>query len=173
MGTSGDLPLLEDFDGDGKTDLVVWRDATAMWYILPSGGGASYTKQWGASGYVPLNENRNYRRVSGQILVNGSALAGVMVALSGTTVAGTSVALSATTDSSGKYSFLVPSGGAYTITPSLTGYTFSPVSQTVSGAGGSQTADFTATQSGGGPPGSSTKEYIYLNGKAVAIENHQ
>jgi VCBS repeat protein len=138
-GAVGDTPLLEDFDGNGKADIVVWRPSTATWYILPSGG-SSYTQQWGGSGDTPLNENRNYRRISGQILVNGSALAAVTVALSGTTVAGTAVARSTASDSSGNYSFLVPAGGTYTVTPSLAGYTFSPGFQTFSNVFTNQTA---------------------------------
>jgi hypothetical protein len=37
-GLDGDIPVLGDFDGDGKYDLCVWRRTTATFYIVPSAG---------------------------------------------------------------------------------------------------------------------------------------
>ena len=69
------------------------------------------------------------------------ALAGVTLTLSGTS-SGT-----ATSDVSGNYSFPGLINGTYTITPSKTGYAFSPVSQQVTVAGANATAAaFAATQ---------------------------
>jgi hypothetical protein len=56
----GDTPIVGDIDGDGKTDLIVWRSTDGTWYWLTSASGYSYTaqgqKQWGSAGQgdVPL-----------------------------------------------------------------------------------------------------------------------
>ena len=39
---------VNDFDGDGKTDLVVWRPAEGTWYIVGSQTGTVTVQQWGA-----------------------------------------------------------------------------------------------------------------------------
>jgi hypothetical protein len=36
-----------DFDGDGKTDITVYRTNTGAWYVKPSGGGSPYGIGWG------------------------------------------------------------------------------------------------------------------------------
>ena len=52
--------MLADMDGDGKSDLVIWRASTGTWYWLTSSSGYSYASamgiQWGnqALGDVPL-----------------------------------------------------------------------------------------------------------------------
>jgi len=53
-GKPGDQRLIGDFDGDGKDDFVVYRQSTATWYVLPSGGGAPITQQWGVHGDIPV-----------------------------------------------------------------------------------------------------------------------
>jgi hypothetical protein len=55
--------------------------------------------------------------------VSGAVLSGVAMSLSGASTG------SATTDASGNYSFTGLSNGGYTVTPSKTGYTFTPTSQ--------------------------------------------
>src|SRR5262249_46299839 len=44
-----------DFDGDGKTDLAVWRGSTGDWFTRRSTNGALQTVNWGA-GFSPYND---------------------------------------------------------------------------------------------------------------------
>jgi hypothetical protein len=34
FGTAEDVPAVEDFDGDGKTDVSFFRPSTGYWYFL-------------------------------------------------------------------------------------------------------------------------------------------
>lgn len=84
--------------------------------------------------------------ISGTVTVygTGTALEGVTVELTG------AATTSATTDSSGNFSFTSRANGTYTVTPSLTNYTFDPVSTVVvvDGADIANT-NFVATSTGG------------------------
>jgi hypothetical protein len=39
FGQTGDVPLAGDFDGDGKTDIAIYRPASGTWFILKSSSG--------------------------------------------------------------------------------------------------------------------------------------
>lgn len=60
--------------------------------------------------------------ISGTVTLNGKPLPGVTIALGGASSATT------TTDANGNYTFTGLENWAYTVTPSLAGYTFSPSS---------------------------------------------
>jgi hypothetical protein len=86
------------------------------------------------------NGSCSYYSISGRITYNGAGLGGVSVRL-----AGPSASL-ITTDSNGNYAFTGMSNGTYTITPSLTGYLFTPANLSASVSNADITGkNFTAT----------------------------
>lgn len=52
-GTSGDLPVPADYDGDGKTDFCIFRSSTNKWWLLRSSNGTYDELGFGANGDVP------------------------------------------------------------------------------------------------------------------------
>ena len=84
--------------------------------------------------------NAPFFTISGHVTENGAALAGVTVTLSGSQ-SGVRI-----TDNDGNYSFEVPGGGNYTVTPSITGFAFTPLNQSFNNLSASQTANFAATR---------------------------
>jgi len=47
-----------DYDGDGHTDMAVWRPSLGDWFVIPSGSPRSPTvNQWGTDGDVPAPES--------------------------------------------------------------------------------------------------------------------
>jgi len=48
-GTSGDIPLIGDVDGDGKSDLIIYRSSSNAWFILKSSQNYDTTKSLTAS----------------------------------------------------------------------------------------------------------------------------
>jgi len=81
--------------------------------------------------------------IFGQVaLSGGGSLSGVTLTLtSGSQTAGSTV-----TGAPGNYAFFVAAGGSYTVTPSLSGYAFTPASTSFSNLSANQAANFTATQ---------------------------
>jgi hypothetical protein len=81
-------------------------------------------------------------------------ISGTITTSTGTAISGVTVstgATSATTNASGAYTLSGLANGTYTVTPTLTGYTFSPVNRSVTVNGANVTGqNFTGTASGGG-----------------------
>ncbi|HEX6123857.1 MAG TPA: VCBS repeat-containing protein [Pyrinomonadaceae bacterium] len=53
FGLASDLPVAEDFDGDGRSDLAVYRPSNSTWYILRSGSGQLQVTPFGSAIDVP------------------------------------------------------------------------------------------------------------------------
>jgi hypothetical protein len=55
-GLADDIPVPGEYDGDGKTDIAVWRPASGVWYILRSSTEftTSTVVQWGQRGDIPI-----------------------------------------------------------------------------------------------------------------------
>jgi hypothetical protein len=116
--------------------------------VTPSLSGYAFTPTSQTFGDINSNQTASftasvitiYYTISGYVTLNGAGLPGVTMSLAGSTTGG-----STTTNSAGYYSFTVPMGSTETVTPSLSGYTFTPTSQTFSNINNNQTAGFTAS----------------------------
>jgi FG-GAP-like repeat len=53
LGKPNDLPVPYDYDGDGRTDMAVWRPATGEWFVINSLTGQTRRVQWGTLGDMP------------------------------------------------------------------------------------------------------------------------
>lgn len=145
-------------------------------YAIANLVAGSYTLTPSRSGYTFSPSSRDVNitsvNVSGQNFTGSAVVSTYSIAGSVTTSAGTGISgvivssgsASATTNSAGAYTISNLANGSYTLTPSLSGYTFSPTSlaATVSGAnltgrnftGTATTAGVTALSNGIGASGS-------------------
>jgi hypothetical protein len=131
---------------------------------LPAGGNYTITPSHPFFTFLPVfnsftslsqNQNANFNAVRLTYQVSGlvrnvclQAIAGVTLTLSHD-----GINVTAQTNASGAYQFNgVPAGFNYSLTPSLSGYSFNPFSATFPGLTANQTANFTGTP----PPSTST-----------------
>jgi hypothetical protein len=54
--TGSDLNAQNDYDGDGKCDIAIWRDTNGSFYVLSSlsGNTSLIQSQWGSAGDYPV-----------------------------------------------------------------------------------------------------------------------
>ena len=53
-GTANDIPVPGDYDGDGKTDIAVFRPSNGTRYVVNSSTGVPFGYQWGNGNDVPI-----------------------------------------------------------------------------------------------------------------------
>ena len=132
-----------DFDGDGQLEMA-WIDGDLRLYLWDLEAPASADAPWPMFRHdVQLTARANgpvFHSIRGRVVdSNGEGVAGVNVAVSG------AASVSTGTDVDGYYAFEgLLEGGDYTVTPSMSAYSFSPASLSFGNLTRSQRADFTA-----------------------------
>lgn len=53
-GLNGDVPVSADYDGDGRSDVAIWRPSTATFYVLQSASNTSLIVAWGQTTDIPV-----------------------------------------------------------------------------------------------------------------------
>ncbi|MCO6511839.1 MAG: hypothetical protein J5I65_13695 [Aridibacter famidurans] len=53
FGVASDIPVIDDYTGDGKSDVAFWRPATGEWFVLRSEDSSFFAFPFGANGDIP------------------------------------------------------------------------------------------------------------------------
>ena len=174
MTLSGSQSASSTSNGAGNYSFVAFGGGNDV--ITPALAGYTFTPPSLTFNDLTGNQTANFAAspvvaiyaVSGQVTVSGSPLNGVTVTLSGSQSGSTN------TDSSGNYSFSVPGGANYTVTPSLSGYTFLPASLTYVNLAGNQSgANFAASLADYTISGEVTLAGSALSGAALTLSGSQ
>ena len=141
--TSGALStkteIASGINATSYTDTTAANGTTYYYQVTAVYSTSNAVGETQGSNEVSATPSYTLNSITGTVTFNGAGLSGVTLSLSG---AATS---SAITSSSGVYGFSV-AGGSYTVTPALTGYTFSPSSLNVTINGANVTGEnFTAS----------------------------
>jgi uncharacterized repeat protein (TIGR03803 family) len=160
---SGGNPLSGVFVTDGQQSYLgtpsgyTTTDASGNYsFTEPPGGNYTVTPVLSGDTFSPASKTFNNlsanqtQNFTASAVIPTFALFGQVTLWAGTGVSGVTMTLSGsqsgvtTTDGSGNYSFSVSPSGNYTLTPSLSGYAFSPASQTASNLTADQYEGFVA-----------------------------
>lgn len=143
LGCSNGFTKIGETTSTSYTDSTVANDFTFYYRVVAVASSAScFSKLSACQSVTPTGGGTTYS-ISGTITSSGTGLSGVTVSCSPSCG-------STTTNSTGQYTLSGLSNGTYTITPSKSGYTFSPTSKNVTINNNNVTGvDFTATGSTG------------------------
>ena len=73
FGVSTDVPLPEGFDGDGRTDLAVYRPSAGQWFAVDAlSSAAAPVIQWGIASDRPVPHDFDGDRVADAAIYRGS-----------------------------------------------------------------------------------------------------
>ncbi|HWT03932.1 MAG TPA: Calx-beta domain-containing protein, partial [Pyrinomonadaceae bacterium] len=164
QATNADGSPLADVEvtlsGARLSSAVTEGDGTYLFSHLPGGAAFTVTAAKAQHAFTPSKQSFTtlsadatvnfkaaastapFYTVSGRVAEGATGIPGVEVKLTGTQTR------LATTDPNGNYSFSLPGGGTYTVTPAALGFGLTPASKTFSGLSANQTADFAASRRG-------------------------
>ncbi len=137
---------------DGSGNYSIGNLVAGNYTVTPSASGFTFSP---TSRSVSITSaNVTAQNFTGTAVVTTFSISGRVATSGGAGISGVTVssgAASATTNSSGDYTIANLANGTYTLTPSLSGYTFSPTSLSATVSGANLTGrNFTGTQNTGG-----------------------